>query len=50
MIWKTHLNDSIELMHKLKDLKNQFTNTSEGMEFQSELEHLLRCQKKKVKI
>ena len=48
MIWKTYL--STYPINKLKELKTQFTNTSEGMEFQSELEHLLEMVKKKVKI
>ena len=41
--------DSIQLMHKVKELKTQFTNTSEGMEFQSELEHLLEMVNEKSK-
>ena len=35
------LNDSIGLIHKLKVLKSHIVNTSEGVEFQNELEHLL---------
>ena len=36
------LNDSIELIRKLKALNNHIINTSEGAEFQKELECLLK--------
>ena len=41
--------DSMQLMHILKNLKTQFTNTSEGIEFQSKLEHLLKMAEEKSK-
>lgn len=43
------LNDSIELIHKLKGLKSQFANTSEGTAFQDELKHLLMIAEGKAK-
>ena len=35
------LNDSMGIIHKLKALQNHITNTSEGVEYQSELDRLL---------